>query len=72
MIETFKVLMDYITTNNVIKNISFWVMSKDNFIKRPRKEVQFFVEKVINEAFEKFAKDKIIKEQRINIRFYGI
>lgn len=68
--ESFKDLLDYITKNNVVKNISFWAMSKDNFIKRPKKEVTFLI-KIINEAFKKFVEDKTIQERGVNIRFYG-
>jgi len=46
-------------------------MSKDNFIKRPKKEINFLI-KVINEAFKKFTNDKIIKERGVNIKFYGV
>jgi len=45
-------------------------MSKDNFDKRPKKEISFLI-KIINEAFKTFAKDDTIKERGINIRFYG-
>lgn len=68
--ESFKVLMDFITKNHVIKNISFWAMSKDNFIKRPKREIKFLM-KIINEAFKKFMDDKTLQERGINIRFYG-
>jgi undecaprenyl pyrophosphate synthase len=46
-------------------------MSKDNFIKRPKKEINFLI-KVINEAFKKFTNDEIIKERGVNIKFYGV
>ncbi len=68
--ESFKELMDYITKNNVVKNVSFWAMSKDNFIKRPKKEISFLI-KVINEAFKKFTEDKVISKRGVNIKFYG-
>ncbi len=68
--ESFKELMDFITKNNVVKNISFWAMSKDNFIKRPKKEISFLI-KIINEAFKSFTKDKNINDRGVNIRFYG-
>lgn len=68
--EGFKDLMEYITKNNVVKNISFWAMSKDNFIKRSKKEISFLI-KVINETFKSFTKDKTINERGVNIKFYG-
>lgn len=68
--ESFKDLLYYVAKNNVVKNISFWAMSKDNFDKRPKKEISFLI-KIINEAFKTFAKDDTIKERGINIRFYG-
>ena len=68
--ESFKDLLYYITKSNVVKNISFWAMSKDNFDKRPKREISFLI-KIINEAFKTFAKDVTIKERGVNIRFYG-
>jgi len=70
MMETFEVLMDYITKNNIVKNISFFAMSRDNFTRRSKEEVKFFI-KIINEAFEKFSKNKMIQERGVNIKFYG-
>lgn len=69
-VESFKDLMDYITKNNVVKYISFWTISKDNFAKRSKKELGFLI-KLMGEAFGKFSKDKIIKERGVNIKFYG-
>ena len=68
--ESFKELMDYITKQSLAKHISFWAMSKDNFIKRPKKEIVFLI-KIINEAFKTFTQDKIINERGVNIKFYG-
>ncbi len=68
--ESFKELFDYITKNNVVKNVSFWAMSKDNFVKRPKKEISFLI-KIINEAFKSFSKDKNLNNRGVNIRFYG-
>jgi len=45
-------------------------MSKDNFIKRSKKEISFLI-KVINETFKSFTKDKTINERGVNIKFYG-
>jgi tritrans,polycis-undecaprenyl-diphosphate synthase [geranylgeranyl-diphosphate specific] len=45
-------------------------MSKDNFTKRPKKEIDFLI-KVINEAFKKFTEDKTIIARGVNIKFYG-
>ena len=45
-------------------------MSKDNFVKRPVKEIQFLI-KLIRAEIKEFADDPIINAKKVNIRFYG-
>jgi len=46
-------------------------MSKDNFMKRPKKEIGFLI-KLIHEEMQLFAKDDSIKKYGVNIKFYGL
>jgi undecaprenyl diphosphate synthase len=45
-------------------------MSKDNFTKRSKKEIDFLT-KLIHTEIQKFANDPVVKKQQINIKFYG-
>lgn len=65
--ELFKYIVHY---HPNIKYCSFWAMSKDNFVKRPVKEIQFLI-KLIRAEIKEFADDPIINAKKVNIRFYG-
>lgn len=53
-----------------IKHCTFWAMSKDNFMKRSKKEIGFLI-KLIGEEMQKFADTPLIKKNKVNIKFYG-
>jgi undecaprenyl pyrophosphate synthase len=45
-------------------------MSYDNLIKRPRKEI-LVLTNLIGEGIKAFYKENLIKDKKVNIRFYG-
>ncbi len=53
-----------------IKYFTFWAMSKDNFEKRPKKEVEVLI-KLIGEGIKAFHKESFVKEKKVAIKFYG-
>jgi|GEM_PF-2946015 len=45
-------------------------MSKDNFIKRPKKEINFLI-KLIDAEIQEFANDPLIDKKKVCVKFYG-
>ena len=45
-------------------------MSKDNFAKRPKKEINFLI-KLIHAEIQEFANDPLIEKRKVNVKFYG-
>jgi len=68
--ESFKKIVEYIVKHNTVKYLSFWAMSKDNYIKRPKNEISHLI-KIINDLNIQFAKNEDIEDYGVNIRFYG-
>ncbi len=69
--NTTRELFKYIVTSHPhIKYCSFWAMSKDNFIKRPKKEINFLI-KLIDAEIQEFANDPLIDKKKVCVKFYG-
>jgi len=45
-------------------------MSKDNFVKRPKKEIESLIN-LIRIEIQEFTDDPLIDEKKVNVRFYG-
>ncbi len=68
---TTRKLFQYIANDHPeIKYCSFWAMSKDNFEKRTKKEINFLI-KLIHAEIKELANDPLIAKRKVNIRFYG-
>lgn len=53
-----------------IKYFTFWILSKDNFVKRPKNEIKTLID-LINRGIQEFYQQKWIKDYKVNIKFYG-
>jgi len=53
-----------------IKYFTFWALSEDNLIKRPKQEISFLL-KLIHVGIKEFYKQPWIQEKGVAINFYG-
>ena len=69
--KTTQELFRHVVRNHsYIKYCSFWAMSRDNFIKRPKKEIKSLIN-LIRIEIQEFTNDLLIHEKKVNVRFYG-
>jgi len=68
--ETLRRIAKNVIVDNDIKYFTFWAMSKDNFEKRSKQEINMLI-KLISKGIQAFYKERFIKEKEVAINFYG-
>ena len=68
--ETLRQIAKNVIVDNDIKYFTFWAISKDNFEKRPKQEVNMLI-KLVYKGIQAFYKEQFIRTKEVAINFYG-